>query len=115
MEGVMLYYLFVVAGVFVASCSQLLLKESANENHKNVLLSLFNWRVLLAYVIFVASLMLNIFALGHGVNLKDIPILESLGYVFVPLFSMLILKEKMTVRIIISMLMILLGVIVFYL
>lgn len=53
--------------------------------------------------------------MSKGVNLKDMPILESLGYIFVPMLSFFVLKEKITKRTIVSVSLILLGVIVFYL
>ncbi len=75
---------------------------------------MINWRVLIAYGIFFSSLFINITGMSNGVEVKDIPILESLGYIFVPLLSMIYLKEKITKSVFISMVLILLGVIVFY-
>lgn len=56
------------------------------------------------------SLFINITAMSQGVNLKDLPILESLGYVFVPLLSYLVLKEKFTKRMLTSIALILIGI-----
>lgn len=53
--------------------------------------------------------------MSQGVNLKDLPILESLGYVFVPLLSYLVLKEKFTKRMLTSIALILIGIYIFYL
>lgn len=75
---------------------------------------MLNWRVILAYAIFFGSLFINITAMSKGVNLKDLPILESLGYVFVPILSCVILKEKIELRTIISILCILVGIYIFY-
>lgn len=76
---------------------------------------MLNWRVITAYAIFFVSLFINITAMSQGVNLKDLPILESLGYVFVPLLSYLVLKEKFTKRMLTSIAFILIGIYIFYL
>lgn len=52
--------------------------------------------------------------MSKGVQLKDLPILESLGYVFVPFLSLMVLKEKLSKWNICSIAFILLGIIVFY-
>lgn len=108
------YYALVIAGVFLSSCSQLLLKKSADTNHDGIISNLMNWRVIIAYTVFLGSLLINITAMHKGVLLKDIPILESLGYVFVPLLSWMILKEKATKRTVICILLILCGIYIFY-
>lgn len=115
MEEIAWFYLLVVVGIFCSACSQLLLKKSANKEHKNFFSSLFNWRVITAYAIFFGSLVINVTAMGKGVQLKDMPILESLGYVFVPLLSYLVLKEQVSKRTMISIFFILLGIYIFYL
>lgn len=108
------FYLFVAIGIFASSCSQLLLKASADKKYTSRIAELLNWRVILAYVIFLGSMLVNALALGHGVNLKDMPILESLGYVFVPVLSYMFLHEKISFRLLISIMFIALGIIVFY-
>ena len=44
------------------------------------------------YGIMGASLLLNIFCLGHGVQVKEISSIESLSYLFVPMLSWLFFK-----------------------
>lgn len=114
-DKVEFYYFMVVAGVFLCSCSQLMLKKSAVKTHKNILYSMLNWRVFLAYLISFGSLFINILAMSKGVNVKDMPILESSGYIFVPLLSFLVLKEKVTKQLILSMFLIIIGIVIFYL
>lgn len=115
MEGITIYYLLVIVGIFACACSQLLLKTSAQKDHKGLIREMFTWRVFTAYAILFASLLINITAMGKGVNLKDLPILESLGYIFVPVLSYLVLKEKLSAPIIVSMVLILTGIVIFYL
>lgn len=115
MEEINLFYILVIAGIFLSACSQLLLKKSADRKHRSFLRSMLNWRVITAYTIFFGSLFINITAMSKGVKLKDMPILESLGYVFVPLLSYMVLKEKITKRTLVSIVLILIGIYVFYL
>lgn len=110
-----MFYLLVVAGIFLSACSQLLLKKSADKEHRSFLRSMLNWRVIVAYGILFGSLLINITAMSKGVKLKDMPILESLGYVFVPLLSYIVLKERVTKKTLVSITLILIGIYVFYL
>lgn len=115
MEGLVFWYILVGVSVFASSCSQLLLKKSANLKYDGFVRSMLNWRVITAYSIFFGALIVNITAMSRGVNLKDIPIFESLGYIFVPILSAVFLNEKIEKRTICSMLLIISGVVVFYL
>ena len=109
-----MFYLLIVTGIFASACSQILLKKSAEIKHRSFSALMFNWRVILAYAIFFGSLCINITAMSHGVNLKDLPILESLGYVFVPLLSYIFLKERITIYTLISILFIIVGIYIFF-
>ena len=110
-----LFYLLIIVGIFVSSCSQLLLKKSAVKTHQSLIAEFINWRVILAYSIFLISLFINILGYKNGVHVKDIPILEALGYIFVPILSHLYLNEKIDKRTIISIITIITGIIIFYL
>lgn len=110
----MIYYLIVLVGVFACSASQLLLKKSASIKHEKRLVEIFNWRVIVSYGIMFLTLVSNIYAMNHGVLLKDMPILEASGYIFVPVLSLLVLGEKINKHNIIAIVMIVIGVIVFY-
>lgn len=108
------FYLLVVFGIFACSVSQILLKISADRSHRSWLASMLNWRVITAYGIFFCSLFINITAMAHGVQLKDMPALESLAAIFVPLMSYLVLKEKFTLRKILTCILVAIGIVVFY-
>lgn len=109
-----MFYIFVILGIFASSCSQLLLKTSADREHTSLITELLNWRVILAYTIFLGSMLVNTIALAHGVKVKDMPVLESLGYVFVPVLSFLFLKESFSRRMLCSIALIGMGIAVFY-
>ena len=110
----MIYYLIVVIGVIACSASQLLLKKSAIQEGRSGINMMLNWQVLLSYGVMFITLITNIYCMRKGVLLKDIPILESTGYVFVPLLSFLVIKEEIKINNVISILLILIGIIIFY-
>ena len=107
-------YIIVTLGILACSACQLLLKKSADKHCSSFLHSLLNWRVLLAYFVYFASLFINVTAMSLGFELKNLPILESLGYVFVPLLSYFVLKEKISFRTVSSIILIIIGIVVFY-
>lgn len=111
----MIYYLLVAFGVFACSASQILLKKSATIEHHSPIYELLNWRVIVAYGIMFLTLVANIYAMSHGVLLKDMPILESLGYVFVPVLSTIFFHEYISKKTITVICLIIIGIIVNYL
>ena len=108
-------YILVILGIFACSCSQILLKNSATRAHKNFIASMLNWRVILAYTIFFGSMLINVAAMRRGLYLKELPALEATGYIFVPLLSAFFLQEKIGWRETVAMLLIVGGIVVFYL
>ena len=110
----MIYYIIAISGVLACSASQLLLKKSADRKYKTKISNLLNWRVLISYSIFFMSLLINIYAMKNGVGLKDLPILESVGYIAVPCLSYLVLKERIDNNTLIAIFFILSGIIIFY-
>lgn len=111
----MLLYICVICGILASACSQLLLKQSAMSQHNSFVMSILNWRVLLSYGILGGSLLINITAFKYGLGLKELPILESLGYVFVPLLSFFFLQEKLSMQRFSAIGLIIGGVVIFYL
>ena len=88
-----------------SAVSQILLKQSANEEHASALREYLNWRVIVAYLIFGSVLLLNTYAYTQ-VDLKYGPVLDTFTYVFV-------LKEKVSKGKLIGNLIIILGVLVY--
>lgn len=111
----LLIYLTVALGILACSLSQLLLKRSATESHRHRLFAILNPKVVASYAVFFAVLLVNIWAMGRGVKLKELAMLETLGYVFVPTLSALVLKEQVSRRTMLAVALIIAGVTVFYL
>ncbi len=95
-----------------SAVSQLLLKQSANQEHKNGLAEYLNWRVIVAYGIFASVLLANTYAYTQ-VDLKYGPVLDTFTYVFVFLLSWLVLREKITRGKLVGNLIIILGVLIY--
>lgn len=107
------YYLFIIAGVLIASVSQIVLKRTALQEHGSLLREYLNPGVIIGYLLLFGSTILGIMGLS-GLAYKNGPVLESLGYIFILVMSALILKEKLTKRRMIGNAIIIIGVLVFY-
>ncbi|QTE67064.1 EamA family transporter [Clostridiales bacterium] len=108
------YYLFMFGSVILSSLSQILLKLSARKSHGSFLKEYLNPLVIAGYGLMVAATLTTI-AAYQGMDYKNGPIIESLGYILVMVLSYFLLKEKVTRKKILGYCMILAGVIIFYL
>ncbi len=97
---------------FFSALSQLLLKLSANEKHEGRLGEYLNVKVITAYGIFAAVLLLNTYAYTK-VNLKYGPVIDTFTYVFVLLLSVMVLKERLTKWKLLGNVMIIAGVLLY--
>lgn len=109
----MIVYILVISGIFACSASQLLLKSSAEIVHHSIVFEILNIRVIIAYSILFCSLLVNVWAMGRGVQLKEMALLESLGFIFVPFLAWLVLGERLGKRTIMAIVLILFGILVF--
>ena len=109
-----MYHLLVVISVFSAAGAQMLLKQGAKKDYPSFWKQYLNPWVMGGYGIMGASLLLNIFCLSHGVQVKEVSIIESLSYFFVPLLSWLFFKEEVTWRKAGAIVVIMTGVLVFF-
>ena len=62
----------------------------------------------------LGTMMMNIFAMSRGVEVKDVSIIESMSYLFVPILSFVIFKERLTWRRVGAIVVIIIGIIVFF-
>lgn len=107
------YIILLVLAVLVSSISQIILKKSASKTYNSIFREYFNLYVITGYGLMVVSTVLVILGL-KGVPYKNEPIIESLGYIFVMILSNRILKEKITKKKLIGNLLILIGIIIYY-
>jgi len=93
MDNILFYMFLFILCVFVSACSQILLKKSANKNHKGIKIFL-NKETIIGYSIFTA-VTLGIALLYQYIDLSTGALLESFSYIFIPTLSWLFFKEKL--------------------
>ncbi len=111
----MKYVLIAICIVFIAACAQMLLKQGARQAYMPWWRQYINPWVIGGYAIMFASMVANIWCMHMGLQLKELSIIESLSYLFVPTLSWLLFKEQITRRKALAITIILIGVIVFFL
>ena len=109
-----MYKLLVIVSVLAAAGAQMLLKQGARKEYPTFLRQYLNPWVIGGYGIMGASLLLNIFCLSHGVQVKEVSTIESLSYLFVPALSWLLFKENITWKKAGAIAVIMAGVAVFF-
>ncbi|HOO27820.1 MAG TPA: EamA family transporter [Lachnospiraceae bacterium] len=114
MNKELLFVMIFLLSVFISSVSQLLLKISANQSHRSGLAEYLNVRVITAYSLFFGATLITVLAYRY-VPLSLGQVLESTGYVFVTLLGYFVLKEKIGGQKLVGMLVIIAGVLLFYL
>ena len=103
-------YLF---SVFISSISQILLKKGALKKYTHFLGDYLNPYVIGGYGLLFVSMFLTMLAF-KGVDLKMGPIIEATSYIYVAIMSYIFLKERISKRKKIGLLVILIGIVVAY-
>lgn len=106
-------WLIALLGVFISSCAQLLMKASAVKKKQSSILEKFlNIRIMTAYSMMMLSSLISVLCLRY-LQLKYVPMIEAAGFLWVPLLSFLILREKPTRYNVIGGIIIVSGMILF--
>ena len=106
------YIILYLISVLIASISQILLKKSAKNAYSNKIKEYINPLVILAYIMLAFSTILTTLAY-RGIPLSSGQILESTGYIYIIVLSRILLKEKITKRVIIGNIFIIIGIIIY--
>lgn len=109
-----MYIAIVILSVFAAACAQMLLKQGARKNYTSWWRQYLNAWVIGGYAIMACSLVLNIFCMSRGVQVKEVSVIESFSYLFVPMLAFFLFKEKLTLRKISAIGVIICGIIIFF-
>lgn len=110
-----MFYILIILSVFATACAQMLLKQGARKNYIGFWRQYLNPWVIGGYAIMACSLVLNIFCMSRGVQVKEVSVIESLSYLFVPCLAFIIFREKITWRKAGAIIIIIGGVILFFL
>lgn len=106
-----MYIMIFLLSVFIASVSQILLKKSSMKQYDYKFGDYLNPYVICAYGLLFFSMMLTVFAY-RGVDLKTGPVIESSSYIFIAILSAVFLKEKISTKKKIGLLVIVAGVVI---
>ena len=109
-----MFYILVILSVFAAACAQMLLKQGARKNYIGFWRQYLNVWVIGGYAIMACSLVLNIFCMSRGVQVKEVSVIESLSYLFVPTLAFFLFKEQLTKRKLCAITIIICGIIIFF-
>ena len=93
MDSSLFFMMLFVICVFVSSCSQIVLKKSANRNHKGLKIFL-NKETIIGYGIFFTMTLCVTFIYRH-IELTTGVLLESFSYIFIPALSWFFFKDKL--------------------
>lgn len=106
------YAAVLLAGVFLSSISQVMLKKAALRTYSSRIKEYLNPLVIIAYTIFVGTTFLSIYAY-KGIPLSMGPVLEATSYIYVTVFGVTIFKEKLNKRKILALVLIVSGIVVY--
>ena len=111
-KELLIYSGILLISVMVSSVSQILLKISAGKQYLSRIREYLNPYVIIGYGLFFGCTLISMFAL-KVVPLSMAPVLEATGYIFVALLSFLFLKERLTLKQLLGMALILIGIVVY--
>ena len=111
-DNFLLNVFMLLAAIFLGSVSQVILKKSTFKHYDSVIKEYINLPVILAYGIFLISNMMVIFAYST-VPLSLGIALETTSYLYITFFGVVIFKEKLTKKKIFSLMLIVLGILVY--
>lgn len=104
---------FLLLSVLVAACSQILLKKSAQKTYPNVIREYVNPYVILGYAMMVGSTLLTVAAYA-GLDYKNGPVIEALGFPLIMILGRVFFGEKLTKKKLLGNGLILVGILIFY-
>ena len=112
MNNVLIFSGIYILGVFVSSIAQILLKKSANIERESKLKEYLNFKTIFAYGIFFGATLCTLFAYKY-IPLTMGTILETTGYIFITILSYIFLKEKISRKKLIGLIIIIIGILIF--
>jgi len=107
-----MYWLTLSLAVLLGSLAQIPLKKSSQTRHNSLLAYFVNIHTLTGYSIMFLASGFSFISVRH-IELKFLPIIESLGYVYVLFIGYLAFNERISIKEILASLLIISGVIVF--
>lgn len=104
----------VLSAVFIAAVSQIMLKKSAQRQYAGRIAEYVNPLVIGGYILLLITTLITVLALKF-IPMTLVVALDATGQIFVPVLSLLILKEHINRRKLLGMTVIILGLVVYFL
>lgn len=92
----------------------MLLKQGARQQYDTWWRQYVNGWVIGGYAIMFGTMMMNIYAMSRGVEVKEVCIIESISYLFVPILSFVIFRERLRWRKVCAIGVIVIGIVIFF-
>ncbi len=106
------YIILFLSCVLLAAVSQVLLKKEAMKQHDSIIKEYLNPLVIIAYFLFFLTTVLELLAY-RKIPLSLGPVLETSSYLYVTLFGVILFKEKINLKKVLSLLLIIAGILIF--
>ncbi len=113
MKSCLPYALIYLMGVLASSAAQIILKKEAVKEHTTLVAQYLNLRVIIGYGIIFGCTILTLLAYRGGLPVSWGNVLESCGYVFVTIFGVTLLHEKLSREKLGALVVIMAGIIMF--
>lgn len=110
----MKYYIVVIFSVLSAAGAQMLLKKGAKSHYDSFIRQYLNVWVMSGYAIMFLCMVINVYSMHKGIMMKELSIIESLSYLFVPTFSFLFFDERLSWKKMGAIAVIIIGIIIFF-
>lgn len=108
-------WILILLSVVVSAFSQIILKKSAKKQYDSVLKEYLNPYVIVGYGMMLLATIFTILSYKFGLEYKNGPVIESLGYVLIMFLSLMFFGEKITKKKLIGNGLVVLGIVIFYL
>lgn len=111
-EKMLLHAVFLLLGIFISAMSQIMLKKATLKKYDSIFKEYLNPLVIFSYGLYVVTTVLTVVAY------KEIPlslgmVLETTGYFYVTVLGVVILGEKLNMKKVVSLLMIIVGIMIY--
>lgn len=108
------FLLLAFFSVVIASFSQVILKLGAGKTYNSKIREYLNIYVITGYGMLFVSMVITVVVYSR-LSYLSVPVIEAIGYVLVPILSYFIFKEKFTKRKLLGIVLILTGIVIYYL
>ena len=112
MNRVFIYSCIFLIGVIISSFAQILLKKSSGIKRDNKIKEYLNFSTMFAYFIFFSATLCTVFAYKY-IPLSMGPILATSEYIFIAILSYIFLKEKLSIKKLLGLGIIILGILIY--